>query len=85
MTTAAALAPRAPASSWVSRRWPANSVWASSDASTYSGAPGKCRAVHAAEAESADWNLEAGIGAPIFPDQRASVARLTAEVFVTIR
>jgi hypothetical protein len=84
-TTAAAVAPRAPASSCVSRRWPANSVFASSDARTYSGASGKCRAVHTADADSADWKRDAGIGAPILPDQRASVARLTAEVLVTIR
>ena len=41
MTTAAAGRPSPPASSWVSRCWPANSVRASSDASTYSGWPGK--------------------------------------------
>ena len=67
MTTAAAVAPRAPASSWVSRRWPANSLWRPRDASTYSGASGKWRAVHAADADRADWNRDGRDRRPDLP------------------
>ena len=56
-----------PASSCVSRCWPANSSLASSDARTYSGWPGKCRAVYAADAESADRNRSGGMSAPEAP------------------
>ena len=85
MTTAAAALPACPASSSVMRRCPANSARASSDARTYSGWSGKWRAVYAADTDSADWNQFAGIWAPSWPLQRESVARLTSDVFVTIR
>jgi hypothetical protein len=41
--------------------------------------------VYAADTDKADWNRSAGIGAPIEAPHFDNVARLTSEVFVTIR
>ena len=82
--TAVASAAGSAASSYESSRNPANSVSASGEPITYSGAAPYRRLASAAAVEAAVTTRSAGTGSPPRASSRASVARLTIDMFVPI-